>query len=226
MVKTFVINLDRRKDRLETLMIPFEWERFAAIDALSMGQPGYVGCLLSHRTILKKIRDLKLESAIIFEDDVELCDDFENKFNEILKKLPENWDLLYLGGWNRTEPEKYCDGLNVVKRVLCMHAYMVRDKFIDTIIEALHSTDNIPEKEKKPEHLKCDVLLANYLPKGKCFICDPPLVWQKEGYSDIECQVTNNLHLKDSKKIAVVVERKFPLDGTTAKITLNNINKK
>jgi GR25 family glycosyltransferase involved in LPS biosynthesis len=221
MIKTFVINLERRKDRLEQLTIPFEWERFNAFDAVKLGKPGYVGCLFSHRTLLEQIRDLKLESAIIFEDDVELCENFQNKFDEILKKLPDDWDLLYLGGWNQGEIKKYVEGLDIAENVICMHAYVVRDKFINTAIEALHSTDEIKESEKKPEDLKCDALLRKYLIKGKCFICNPPLAWQREGFSDIEGIVTNNLHLKDPTKMAVVInKRKSPLDGTTAKINL------
>jgi len=217
-MKTFVINLDRRKDRLNELKIPFEWERFTAFDASKMNQPGYVGCLLSHRTLLEKIKDLKLESAMIFEDDVELCEDFENKFNVILKQLPEDWDLLYLGGWNQGTIKKYSEGLNVAENVICMHAYMIRDKFLDVAIEALHSTDDKPNKE--PIDLKCDALLRNYLTKGNCFICTPPLAWQRMGYSDIECQVTNNLHLKDSTKTRVIVEKGSPLNGTTFNISL------
>lgn len=44
--------------------------------------PGEVGCALSHQKIYKKMIDEGIESALILEDDVVLCDDF----CEILKK--------------------------------------------------------------------------------------------------------------------------------------------
>ena len=186
-IKTFVINLDKRKDRLNTINIPFKWERFAAFE----GSPGYVGCLQSHRTVLRQAFDNKLESTLIFEDDVELCDDFELKFNDIMKKLPNDWDLLYLGGWNKGEKKNYVEGLDIAENVVCMHAYLVSNKFLPVVLEALHSKDNIQEKAGD---YKCDVLLAKYLPKGKCYLCNPPLAWQKEGYSDIATVVTHHLH--------------------------------
>ena len=207
-LKTFVINLDKRKDRLEELKIPFNWERFVAFEA----SPGYVGCLQSHRTVLKQALDLKLESVLIFEDDVELCEDFEMKFKDIVNKLPEDWDLLYLGGWNKGKIKPYVDGLDVAENVVCMHAYMVRDKFLPIVIEALHSKDGI---QKSPADYKCDVLLADSLFKGECFICNPTLAWQRAGYSDIEGRATNNLHLKDPSLKAVILGSS---NGTTFNI--------
>jgi len=209
-IKTFVINLDKRKDRLQELNIPFNWERFAAIEA----SPGYVGCLQSHRTVLEKALELKLESVLIFEDDVELCEDFEVKFNDVINKLPEDWDLLYLGGWNKGVMKHYADGLDVAENVVCMHAYMVRGKFLPIAIQALHSKDGI---EKVPNDYKCDVLLAESLLKGKCYICNPTLAWQRVGYSDIEGLTTNNLHLKDPSLKAVVIS---PPNGTTFNIKI------
>ena len=205
-IKTYVINLDRRTDRLADLKIPFNWERFAAFEA----NPGYVGCLNSHRTVLKKALDSKLEIVLIFEDDVELCEDFESKFNDVMNKLPDDWDLLYLGGWNKGQIKSYAEGLNIAENVVCMHAYIVRDKFLPTAIEALHSKDGI---QRVPNDYKCDVLLAESLLKGKCFICSPALAWQRAGYSDIEGRATNNLHLKDPNLKAVIIN-----DGTTFNI--------
>jgi len=201
-IKTYVINLDRRTDRLQSLVIPFKWERFSAFDAVKVGEMGYVGCLNSHRTVLEQALELKLESVLIFEDDVELCDDFETKFYNIVSKLPEDWDLLYLGGWNRGTIKKYADGLDVAENVVCMHAYFVNGKFLQTAVNALHSKDGI---QKEPNDYKCDVLLAESLLKGKCFICNPTLAWQREGYSDIENITTNNLHLKDPTKKAIII---------------------
>jgi GR25 family glycosyltransferase involved in LPS biosynthesis len=175
---------------LDLLKIPFKWERFTAFDGTTINAEskkiqGVMGCLRSHQMLLKHIQELKLELAIIFEDDAELCENFEIKFNDILKKLPDDWDLFYLGGWNVGEIKKYADGLNIAEKVYTTHAYVIRNKFIDTVLERLYSRD-----------YKADVLLAESLPMGKCFICSPVLAWQKEGYSDIVCRKTNNIHLR------------------------------
>ena len=188
-IKVFVINLDKRRDRLDDISIPFNWQRFSAIPTT----PGYIGCLKSHQTVLQKALDLQLNEVLIFEDDVDLCENFEMQFKEIMDKLPSNWDLLYLGGHNKGTIKEYTTGLNIAENVVCMHAYIVNGKFIKTALEALHSKDN---NQTKPNDYKCDVLLADYLSKGNCFICSPPLAWQKAGYSDIERNVTDNVHLR------------------------------
>jgi hypothetical protein len=75
--------------------------------------------------------------------------------------------------------------LNWAKKVFTTHAFIVRDKFYDTILEGINSRE-----------WKVDVLISDVLPLGKCFICEPILAWQREGFSDIENRVTNNTHLK------------------------------
>ena len=92
--KIFVINLDRRPDRLQTISqtldaLGLEWQRITAIDgqdpqldaqvdwkkfhAYSQYLPvrrGPIGCYLSHRKVWQKIVDDNLQQALILEDDV------------------------------------------------------------------------------------------------------------------------------------------------------------
>lgn len=189
MIKTYIINLDRRTDRLQKLNIPFEWTRFEAFDGsifeTSKRMQGHFGCLNSHRNILNKIKLEKNGMTIILEDDVEICSDFVERLNSILDNLPDNWDLLYLGGWNVGELKKFTEGIDVAEKVYTTHAYIIRDKFIDNVLEHLNSRD-----------WKVDVLLSESLSHGNCFICNPVLAWQREGFSDIEQKITNNKHLR------------------------------
>lgn len=189
MIKTYVINLKKRPDRLNELNIPFEWERFEAFDGsifeTSKRMQGHLGCLNSHRSVLNKIKSENIEMSIVLEDDVELCDDFTSKLNSIILDLPIDWDLLYLGGWNIGEPKKFKDGIDIAEKVYTTHAYIIRYKFIDTALKYLNSRD-----------WKVDVLLAESLIYGKCFICNPTLAWQRKGFSDIEQKITDNTHLR------------------------------
>ena len=102
-----------------------------------------------------------------------------------MKQLPSDWDLLYLGGWNVGEKVKYSELLNVASKVYTTHAFIVQNKFYDVILESINS-----------RRWKVDVLISDILPKGKCFIADPIIAWQKEGFSDIVNKITNNTHLK------------------------------
>ena len=69
-LKKFIINLDRRTDRLEHINEEMSWigwdfERFSAIDTNS-----YIGCALSHQKLAEICLDLDGEYFMFLEDDI------------------------------------------------------------------------------------------------------------------------------------------------------------
>ena len=121
---TWIINLDRRKDRLEKFYTnnPFLREksfRFPAIDGgklqltpkvarmfpSSQGiswRKGVMGCALSHMSLwMKLLKDKKeINTYFILEDDAVVNAEFIPLFNFLHEKkgLPDDWDVIYLGG--------------------------------------------------------------------------------------------------------------------------------
>ena len=189
-IKKYVINLKRRGDRLKKLNLPFKYEVFEATDGKEKfsefgKMQGHIGCLDSHRRLINLAKKDNIETLMVMEDDIEVDKEFNIKLEKIMNQLPEDWDLLYLGGWNVGENKKYSELLDVAEKVLTTHAFIVKNKFFDTIIDGFNVRD-----------WKVDVLLSDVLIKGKCFIANPTIAWQKEGFSDIENKITNNLHLK------------------------------
>jgi len=190
-IRKFVINLERRPDRIESLNLPFDFEIFTATDGkitfpdAPIKLIGHYGCWDSHRRLLEKIKQENIEYTLILEDDVVVIDNFNEVFQLILNELPEDWDLLYLGGWNKGEIKKYSEHLNIAEHVLTTHCFLVRQKFVDTMLETINSNK-----------FKIDVVFSKFLPMGKCFISNPIIAWQRENYSDIEHKVTSNLHLR------------------------------
>ena len=57
---------------------------------------GEIGCALSHLSIYKHMIVNEIQSAIIFEDDIYLDDDFQIVMNSI-DKSPKNFDIILLG---------------------------------------------------------------------------------------------------------------------------------
>jgi hypothetical protein len=161
-MKKYVINLKRRTDRLEQIKLPFDFEIFEATDGqvefsdYPVKQQGFMGCWDSHQRLFTEAKNKNIDTIMVLEDDIEVC-----------------------------EVERYSESLNRVKNVLTTHAFIVRSKFYDTILESINS-----------RKWKVDILISEALSKGNCFICDPTIAWQKEGFSDIENRVTNNIHLK------------------------------
>ena len=119
MIASYVLNLDRRKDKWEkakqrfekTCLIP---SRFSAVDGscpnfqkehkdTTFKSFGTLACLLSHIKILEDAVTNKHENIAVFEDDVV----FSKNFNLDFLKNFNNWGLIYLGAsqvkWNNIE---------------------------------------------------------------------------------------------------------------------------
>ncbi|MDC0141994.1 glycosyltransferase family 25 protein [bacterium] len=60
-----------------------------------------------HLNIYKKMVENDIDVGIIFEDDVTLYDNFENKLSDYYNQLPDDWGMFFFGsGWNLHVPEK------------------------------------------------------------------------------------------------------------------------
>lgn len=127
LLKTYVINLDRSKDRLikmeDRIGNRLIWERISAIegkllslnDSKDIDVEGYqkqhgksinmgeVGCYLSHIKCLQRLLGGNGTHALILEDDVE----FKADFFDVLVVLIENsddWDIVKLSGFHNGNP--------------------------------------------------------------------------------------------------------------------------
>jgi GR25 family glycosyltransferase involved in LPS biosynthesis len=74
---------------------------------------------LKHNYVYNIIAE-NYERALIFEDDVILCDNFMDKLNNYMTQLPENFDMLFLGdGWNfHIEKDKLIPNKNIYEKCL------------------------------------------------------------------------------------------------------------
>jgi len=115
-IKTFVINLDRRPDRLTEFYSRYngpEAERFSAfdgkafegthelLDAIQRRHPGsktaagMFGCWMSHLGLWRMLTESNEDAFMIFEDDAF----FENGFkNDFLDEINGDMNLIYFGG--------------------------------------------------------------------------------------------------------------------------------
>jgi GR25 family glycosyltransferase involved in LPS biosynthesis len=105
----YCINLDKRDDRRRSAEAEFareglDVEFFSATDGRINTPkglcltPSEYGCVKSHVRIWRDIVENGYESALIFEDDVRLVDNFKVKFNSILDELKGiSWDIIHLG---------------------------------------------------------------------------------------------------------------------------------
>lgn len=119
--KTYVMNMERRPDRLQQFVIDnhesleaLQYSFFKGIDGQLVKplpktlklfetgdynyRKGIVGCASSHIKIWNELIISELDVMIVLEDDVTLTSNFVEKLISALKSLPPNeWDILFLG---------------------------------------------------------------------------------------------------------------------------------
>lgn len=114
------------------------------VDGLAIKKPKYTklqsgtyGCLLSHINAIKFAKSNNLDCILILEDDVRFVMNFEAHLKKAFSELPENWDMLWLGGADSIPPSKYSDSLNILNGSWGGYAYILRSTVYDFFIDCL-----------------------------------------------------------------------------------------
>lgn len=117
----YVINLDRRGDRMDRLYqttpdLKDRATRFSAIEGKKleltptlarlfrphdfMWKKAIMGCALSHLSLWWKLvnEHQDINTFLILEDDVKLKPEWEARWKAAQPHLPDDWDIIYLGG--------------------------------------------------------------------------------------------------------------------------------
>ena len=206
--RIFVINLDFRKDKWEIVtknlskMNIKNYERFSAIRPLydeidprykqwfheknhSDGTDetysiGALGCKLSHLNIIKLARERNYKKILVLEDDVEFRDDALFVFNKALTQLFKlsnpSWDMLYFTGNHGNRYVKVDDNLIRIYGSYSTVGYAVSNNLFNFILNnAYNYFKHIDIFYKEKVH-----------PVFNCYCIQPHLVWNIEGFSDIE----------------------------------------
>ncbi len=103
--------------------------------SIPMQGNGDIACLRSHRKALQFAKDKGYELVAIFEDDIRFVTNFNEQLRDAMRELPDNWDMLYLGGKDRNPAFPYSKNL---KANACMwggYAIVFRNTVYDFFIE-------------------------------------------------------------------------------------------
>ncbi len=188
--KILCINLDRRADRWLHCLAQFakygltKVERFEAHgDVMMEGKVnGNAGCTASHRGILELICHHKWPRTLVLEDDFEMIhDDFHARFEAMLPEVPNDWDMLYLGGHYAEKPIA-----RISPHVIRMGKMLTTSSYGITYEMA----------RKMAPHISgigpIDQLYGGYHHEAKCYIFQPRLIVQYTNYSDLMEQEQKN----------------------------------
>ena len=189
--KIFCVSLKRRTDRRSQIKefcnrVDIKFEFFDAIDGKDVYdqydtelKPGALGCLLSHKAILERARDEGMPNVMIIEDDLDARDSFQEESKKYLSSIPNDWDMVYLGGKHKTRPIKITENIYRATKIYSSHCILYRNTCYDYLISRM-------EQMKKPVDVyysdahDTDLIAYSHVPY---------LTWQRKSYSDILDQV-------------------------------------
>jgi len=203
--KTYVINLNHRKDRFESIdkslkKINLEYELFPACDGNKLEMysndiakyfdknnnltPGQIGCALSHIKIWEKAIENNYKYTLVLEDDAIVPIDFWKKINNLLNELPSNYNMILLGccsceGEIINNKDFILKGSKNSNANWCTTAYIINNNFCKKLINLI--------KNNKLKNTSIDGYLnTNIYPNYDFYINNPPFIKQNKNFkSDI-----------------------------------------
>ena len=206
--EAFVINLDRREDRMKKLFthnpeLEGRVQRFSAYEgrkikltpALArlfrphdfLWKKAIMGCALSHLQLWWQLANENpdIENYLILEDDVKFQPGWEEKWNAAVAHIPEDYDVIYLGGIlppNRAGFEQMKEKVNpFFSRVIpnqmfgqnppnryfhwCNYSYILSRKGAQKILDTLLERDGY--------YTSADHMVCNRVDKLNHYFLDP-----------------------------------------------------
>ena len=197
--KVFVINLERRKDRLEQFTEEYKkiiddnkLERF---DAIYRPDHGCLGCTLSHLEVVKQAKERGYKKIIIFEDDFQFIIDRQTFHNNLKDFFDLNLDFkVCMLSYNimNNELYPYNDLLSITTNVQTASGYIVNSEYFDQLIECL--SYGAKELEKTHQHWNYinDQVWKSLQKDRKWFIFNERMGIQRESYSDLAGKIVNH----------------------------------
>lgn len=185
--RSYLINLDARVDRLECSSKQLEengisFQRFPAVNGFDIENnttmtDGQYGNYISHLRVLEECVKDDIGTVAIFEDDVEFCDGFEDKFSELYYQVPSDWDMIYLGHNRPASTNVPTESPNVLKifGAFAIHAFILNRRAIEMACNDLSNTTQ-----------QADVYYANAQSTLNTYGFANQLCSQAPGWSDIE----------------------------------------
>ncbi len=199
--RTFVLTVRRDIKRFTDTVAHLDeqgikWERFdgmdnqicrlAAKDTFDFDRAGakldnkHVAATLTHYLLWSMMSYQPDESFIALEFDVRFVDSWREQFDEAMSSLPDDWDLVNLGGCCCKGRETYdvvnngvkAKNLFDVRYPLCGHAIMYRKKCLETLL-TMHQKIDMP----------LDIAMYQLsFPRLRCYTILPRIVEQHNSF--------------------------------------------
>ena len=125
---------------------------------------GAVGCALSHRGVWNNIIDNNYKNTLILEDDVDIPDDFVDKYNKLSRDIPQDYDIVFLGYHPTSDKYLYRDKQHKLLRtekVFGLYGYVVSLNGARKLLEMF------------PIDVQIDSVIGDYMDKLNVYLVEP-----------------------------------------------------
>lgn len=172
-ISAYIINLKHRTDRyihmvMEMKKLPVSYEFVEGIidDTKT--------CFQSQKKCIQMAKENNLPYVLVLEDDAVFTDNvieiLQNTFSEIQTL---QWDMFFLGANLQKPATRVSDTLLKLNGAYAAHAYVVHERFYDTILNLPHVCE-------------MDVHYHNLMPNHNIYMCDPMIAYQLPSHSDLQ----------------------------------------
>lgn len=193
--KVYCINLEHREDRKNHILSECvkydlgDLSFFNAINGHIIENPykvsnGNFGLILTNIEIIKDAKNNNYKNILILEDDCYFTSEVLN-IDTYFDALPDDWDMLYLGGNHNTHvgnlpPKKINEKIVQLHSTLTTHFVAINNNMYDVILARLSKFDN-----------PIDVVYTGIQKLYNVYSTYKTIAKQLNGYSDIENRVVD-----------------------------------
>lgn len=184
----YCVNLDKRYDRWNDSQKEFKKyqienvERFSATDGEKIPSESYssrmsggdIGAFITHTRLFNNALSNGYKNFLLLEDDVEFKENFNTLFDVAVQEVPADWEILHFGG-NHVfgEPVRFTDNVSIPTRTLATHAVAFSNSVYEKILDLIDDLQ------------PADLIYSQNFYRFKSYEFNPPLAWQRAGWSDV-----------------------------------------
>lgn len=193
-INGFYLNLERRQDRrikMETELkkTTHNIQRYKAIDGTELkslngfsasirnSESKQYATYLSHLNMIKIAKQNGWNKVMILEDDITLCDDFDERIELYLSQLPSDWEIAYIGFTeiSKTNLTKVTEYVHRVKEVYGCWGMIINSSMYDKLLRIGGEKNTV-----------IDWVIKDYIqPNYGCYVFMPFLAYVNDDYSDL-----------------------------------------
>jgi len=196
--KVWVINLEKSEDRLaefkkQAEFIGLEFDVFPAYDGYGNNirfkennkeygwNQGAAGLVKTTIDIINDAKANGYKTVMIFEDDSQFNDTTLNSLNQVMSKVPSNWELIHFCTKHNRPPEWIGKNTARIKSAWMCQAYAISETVYDELLEHFNKMDR-----------PIDAVTAHTIhPKGNSYCSITKAVTHPINFSTIRLKVVD-----------------------------------